>query len=38
MPTAETELLTYDAPDAAGHFGPYGGRSCPRPWCRRWKR
>ena len=22
-------------PDATGHFGPYGGGSCPRRWCRR---
>jgi len=29
MSTAETELLTYEAPDATGHFGPYGGAFVP---------
>ncbi len=29
MQTAETDLLTYEAPDATGHFGPYGGAFVP---------
>lgn len=29
MPMAEADLLTYDAPDATGHFGPYGGAFVP---------